>query len=315
MAERKLSASTNGKVKDATKYKIAVGGVVKPIERAFCAKDGVVRQYWPPDEPLTCDPNDISDLVLHLDSSVIGSLYQQQGLQPFGLGSDPVTADGQDVQCWADLSPNGYHMNLYKPEAPEGYGAGEYDGGGGPGGEGVVKGSVPTYLGATDSVLTSTMNTTVLFVALIRAGTFSFSPIFGNALDGNHPGTAGVPYFFSCMDAVGGTVPAGLGVNFLTDTQQLADHGGLVSVDEWHQGTTIIGGSTMRARVDGSGGPAVPITGVLTGGNEGTSIFDNTLVGTNHVGSIAEVLVYDRELTTEEITHLEDCLKAKWGTP
>ena len=41
--------------KQAGKYKIVIGGVVKPILRACAVKDGIVRQYWPTVEPST-DP-------------------------------------------------------------------------------------------------------------------------------------------------------------------------------------------------------------------------------------------------------------------
>ncbi len=44
---RKLAVATQGKVQDAVKYKIVVGGVVKPIKKAAVAQGGVVRQYWP----------------------------------------------------------------------------------------------------------------------------------------------------------------------------------------------------------------------------------------------------------------------------
>jgi hypothetical protein len=50
MSGAKLAVSTAGIVKDAVKYKIAIGGFVVPIVKAKAAKNGVVRQYWPKTE-------------------------------------------------------------------------------------------------------------------------------------------------------------------------------------------------------------------------------------------------------------------------
>jgi len=47
MSDRRLAVSQDGKVHDAISYKVAQGGVIKPITRAFVCVDGIVRQYYP----------------------------------------------------------------------------------------------------------------------------------------------------------------------------------------------------------------------------------------------------------------------------
>ena len=45
--QRRLAVSLEGKVHDAISYKIAQGGVIKPIQRAFVCFEEQVRQYYP----------------------------------------------------------------------------------------------------------------------------------------------------------------------------------------------------------------------------------------------------------------------------
>lgn len=64
---RRLLVSIDGLAREATGYKIAVDGVVKPIKRACVADQGVVRQYYPyatgddePDQRIVLSPNTIN---------------------------------------------------------------------------------------------------------------------------------------------------------------------------------------------------------------------------------------------------------------
>jgi hypothetical protein len=245
------------------------------------------------------DPTDIANLAMWLDGSDATTLYQNDGTQPFGIGTTPVTATGQAVGCWADKSGNDYHMN-------------NADAGRRPGYRTAVQNGLSAVLGfataspaykvfSTSSVLSQDQAVTI--ASVVYPASANSAPVYGNSNTNN----------FRIEQYGDGTTSAN---SYIRDST-----GSVFALNPSNYGlsanqiTTLIDGGNIAGRLNGAAGTPVAIPGDGVTANDYTRILAGRSDLNAFDGYLCELIVYDAALTAIEIANVEAWLKAKWATP
>lgn len=238
------------------------------------------------------DPRSITGLAVWLDAADATTLFQNSN------ATTAAAANNDPVGCWANKagSPNAIQAtNLnrpqYKPASQSGRGTVSLDG---------VNGFLTL---AYDLVSPFTL----ISVQKIDAATGPAFPVIGNL---QNSGSFDGLLHAHAINTNSTTLATRIRVSAAT----LAT-GELNVGTSWFTWTTTASGATFRARANGS---------QLTEGSGTYSARDSTLIiGRGRTGdpaniralSFAEVLVYSRLLTSEEIAAVEQYVRGKWSLP
>jgi hypothetical protein len=230
----------------------------------------------------TCDPNDTPNLQLFLDASDTSNLYQ-------GAGEiSPVTADGHLVQRWYNKVDTSQYCEqttsgdrpVYRASAINGRSALEFD--------------VSKYCATAQTAgnFFDPDNFTTFVVSKPDSTSIVLRVGSGSSLALSMGNVNGSAYW---LNSNGGTYFG-------------APAGGHVAISQMKQGSpdyfyngksTALSGFVGGGTLGGMGDPVY--VGADLGG---VSYFD---------GMIGAVLIYDRALTTTEITDVGSCLMSKFG--
>lgn len=244
-------------------------------------------------------PTNISNLGLWLDAT--------KGLFDATSGGNPVTTDGATVARWEDQSGNGYHVTQATSDNRP-----------------ILKTSVKNsknilrFDGSDDLLISANISENNLsamtcFVVAYVAG-------FGGGNFGRYfergSGALGlvIGWFVNSNDGNTNRLSA-IGGNFFHDTAINS-----IAAGNWYLNSAKWNGGTNRETDMSQKVNRVSSTRGLTGTGATTSVSNTTYQIGNRAtvdrafnGDIAELIIYNQALSTEQIDNVEGYLAAKWG--
>jgi hypothetical protein len=247
-------------------------------------------------------PSSLSGLQLWLDAT--------KGLFDATSGGNPVTTDGSSVARWEDQSGSGYHVTqatsanrpVLKTGIRNSKNAIRFDG------------SNDALVSA--NIVASNLSAMTCFVVSYIAGFGGGG--FGRYFD--RGGINGRVWFVDSRD-VGGS-PANCNTVIIGSTggpgqqtalNSLSSANWFLSSVRWDGGTSYIANISQKInRVVSSRGEANSFT-LTSVANTAYVIGNRSALDRGFNGDIAELIIYNQALTTEQIDNVEGYLAAKWG--
>ena len=249
-------------------------------------------------------PSNIAGLQLWLDATT--------GLFDATSGGSAVTTDGSAVARWEDQSGSGYHVTqatlanrpVLKTGIRNSKNAIRFDG------------SNDALVSA--NIVADNLSTMTCFVVAYIAG-FGGGGL-GRYFDRGGIGFNGRLWFVDARDVLGspancntviiGSTP---GPGQRTALNSLSSSNWFLSSVRWDGGTDYITNISQKInRVVSSRGESSSFT-VLSVANTTYVIGNRTALDRGFNGDIAELIIYNQALTTEQIDNVEGYLAAKWG--
>lgn len=244
--------------------------------------------------PSITAPTDIANLALWLDGSDESTLYISN--------SEVVTADDQALYKWTDKSGNGNDVFQAGASANRPHNRRSIQNG-----LGVVRADQslnPQWFANPASVLTQTDAVTIFYVAATAVnetiGAVYCDTNIGNLriaafIDSRDAFRRGV-IFADSAGSANPAIPADIGTEF-----------NVIS------GTIDAG--TVTNYLNGAAGSSLNLGGDGVVVSDYTRVFNQGAGATALTGDIAELIVYDALLNSEQRTAVEAWLKSKWATP
>ena len=242
---------------------------------------------------VTKGPSEHSNIALWLHARDISNLFTVQGTQPWGAGAGPVTADGQTVGSWLDLSGNDHHLNHSQGNHEPTYKTNIING------MSVIRGIdavVDDCLYSTESVLTQDANV-IIFSVSKSSNNERLGILFHTR---NGAGTA-ISHYSDTRDATryGSSFRDSSGNNYAILPSDIGTNPVIK--------TTIITNGTITERLNGVAGATTAISGDQITLNNYTVIFagDANATLSPFYGDIAELVVVDGTFTEDDIIGME----------